>query len=325
MVGVKQVLSPFFDERPAGVVPDLIVLHGISLPPGEFGGPWIARLFTGQSAGGRASRISRTRGFARLGASAATPRWRGRCSSFRSTTAPGMPAIPRGRAARPATTIRSASNAKAPTMLPYEAAQYADAARASADVVSGATRRSHASASWVTATSRPAARPIRGRLSTGRSYVDSRSSEVSMPGNYRSSCFALFAASALGPAPAKARPVVHALRRGCEWVPRDPQHRPRRYPGHGVHRGQRRITVRVMSGRAEKLYKTAEPAWRQPTTCARIQNSPAGYSRRLPDGLTTCRDRGARALRSHVHGAPARAPPRTEGPTGGSGTSALRY
>ena len=47
MAGVKQVLSPFFDERPAGVVPDLIVLHGISLPPGEFGGPWIARLFTG--------------------------------------------------------------------------------------------------------------------------------------------------------------------------------------------------------------------------------------------------------------------------------------
>jgi AmpD protein len=47
LVGVKQVLSPFFDERPAGVAPDLIVLHGISLPPGEFGGPWVARLFTG--------------------------------------------------------------------------------------------------------------------------------------------------------------------------------------------------------------------------------------------------------------------------------------
>jgi AmpD protein len=47
LVGVKQVLSPWFDERPAGVEPDLIVLHGISLPPGEFGGPWIARLFTG--------------------------------------------------------------------------------------------------------------------------------------------------------------------------------------------------------------------------------------------------------------------------------------
>ncbi len=47
VVGIKQVLSPNFDERPAGVAPDLIVLHGISLPPGEFGGPWIARLFTG--------------------------------------------------------------------------------------------------------------------------------------------------------------------------------------------------------------------------------------------------------------------------------------
>jgi AmpD protein len=47
LVGVKQVLSPFFDSRPSGVRPDLIVLHGISLPPGEFSGPWIARLFTG--------------------------------------------------------------------------------------------------------------------------------------------------------------------------------------------------------------------------------------------------------------------------------------
>jgi N-acetyl-anhydromuramoyl-L-alanine amidase len=47
LVGVKQVLSPHFDARPSGVAPDLIVLHGITLPPGEFGGPWIARLFTG--------------------------------------------------------------------------------------------------------------------------------------------------------------------------------------------------------------------------------------------------------------------------------------
>jgi AmpD protein len=47
LVGANQVLSPFCDARPAGVVPDLIVLHGISLPPGEFGGPWVARLFTG--------------------------------------------------------------------------------------------------------------------------------------------------------------------------------------------------------------------------------------------------------------------------------------
>lgn len=47
LVGVRQVLSPHFDERPTGVVPSLIVVHGISLPEGEFGGPWIDRLFTG--------------------------------------------------------------------------------------------------------------------------------------------------------------------------------------------------------------------------------------------------------------------------------------
>ena len=41
------MLSPHFDERPAGMVPELLVIHGISLPPGEFGGPWIDRLFTG--------------------------------------------------------------------------------------------------------------------------------------------------------------------------------------------------------------------------------------------------------------------------------------
>jgi N-acetyl-anhydromuramoyl-L-alanine amidase len=46
-VGVRQVLSPHFDARPGGIAPDLIVIHGISLPPAEFGGPWIDRLFTG--------------------------------------------------------------------------------------------------------------------------------------------------------------------------------------------------------------------------------------------------------------------------------------
>ncbi|HMA12002.1 MAG TPA: 1,6-anhydro-N-acetylmuramyl-L-alanine amidase AmpD [Steroidobacteraceae bacterium] len=47
LTGVRQVLSPHHDARPPGIDADLIVLHGISLPPGEFGGPWIDRLFTG--------------------------------------------------------------------------------------------------------------------------------------------------------------------------------------------------------------------------------------------------------------------------------------
>jgi N-acetyl-anhydromuramoyl-L-alanine amidase len=46
MRGAMQVASPNFDDRPPGVEADLIVVHGISLPPGEFGGSWIDRLFT---------------------------------------------------------------------------------------------------------------------------------------------------------------------------------------------------------------------------------------------------------------------------------------
>jgi AmpD protein len=44
--GVRYVPSPNSDERPVGTLPDLIVVHGISLPPGEFGGDAIEALFT---------------------------------------------------------------------------------------------------------------------------------------------------------------------------------------------------------------------------------------------------------------------------------------
>ncbi|MDX1605054.1 MAG: 1,6-anhydro-N-acetylmuramyl-L-alanine amidase AmpD [Candidatus Competibacterales bacterium] len=40
--------SPNHDRRPPGTVIDLVVIHGISLPPGDFGGPWIDALFTNQ-------------------------------------------------------------------------------------------------------------------------------------------------------------------------------------------------------------------------------------------------------------------------------------
>jgi len=39
--------SPHFDERPEGERISLVVIHAISLPPGEFGGPWIDDLFMG--------------------------------------------------------------------------------------------------------------------------------------------------------------------------------------------------------------------------------------------------------------------------------------
>jgi AmpD protein len=46
LAGTRAVDSPNHDDRPARHEPELIVVHGISLPPGEFGGPWIERLFT---------------------------------------------------------------------------------------------------------------------------------------------------------------------------------------------------------------------------------------------------------------------------------------
>ena len=43
--GARRVASPNCDERPAGSAIELLVIHAISLPPGEFGGPQIADLF----------------------------------------------------------------------------------------------------------------------------------------------------------------------------------------------------------------------------------------------------------------------------------------
>lgn len=41
----RRMPCPNWDERPPGVAVELLVIHGISLPPGEFGGPWIDNLF----------------------------------------------------------------------------------------------------------------------------------------------------------------------------------------------------------------------------------------------------------------------------------------
>jgi AmpD protein len=40
--------SPNFNARPAGVCIDLLVIHGISLPAGHYGGPFIEALFLNQ-------------------------------------------------------------------------------------------------------------------------------------------------------------------------------------------------------------------------------------------------------------------------------------
>lgn len=46
LTGIRYIPSANQDERPDDDSISLIVIHGISLPPGEFGGDWINDLFT---------------------------------------------------------------------------------------------------------------------------------------------------------------------------------------------------------------------------------------------------------------------------------------
>ena len=46
LAGARRVVSPNRDARPAGQAISLVVIHNISLPPGEFGGDGIEQLFT---------------------------------------------------------------------------------------------------------------------------------------------------------------------------------------------------------------------------------------------------------------------------------------
>lgn len=45
VAGVRFMPSPNCDARPEGAAPEVLVVHAISLPPGEFGGPGIERFF----------------------------------------------------------------------------------------------------------------------------------------------------------------------------------------------------------------------------------------------------------------------------------------
>ncbi len=46
LAGVRHLPSPNCDDRPEGESVSLVVIHNISLPPGEFGGPGVEELFT---------------------------------------------------------------------------------------------------------------------------------------------------------------------------------------------------------------------------------------------------------------------------------------
>ncbi len=46
LTDARRVLSPNCDDRPLNCDISLIIVHGISLPPGEYGGHWIDDFFT---------------------------------------------------------------------------------------------------------------------------------------------------------------------------------------------------------------------------------------------------------------------------------------
>ena len=52
LTAARFVGSPNCDARPLGIGVDVLVIHAISLPPGEFGGPYIEQLFCNELDGG---------------------------------------------------------------------------------------------------------------------------------------------------------------------------------------------------------------------------------------------------------------------------------
>ena len=48
LLGIDQQISPFYSVRDTSVAINLLVVHNISLPPAQFGGPYISDLFLGK-------------------------------------------------------------------------------------------------------------------------------------------------------------------------------------------------------------------------------------------------------------------------------------
>jgi len=46
LAGARHIPSPNYDDRPPNTAIDMVVVHSISLPPGQFGGDGVERFFT---------------------------------------------------------------------------------------------------------------------------------------------------------------------------------------------------------------------------------------------------------------------------------------
>ncbi len=166
--GVRRVVSPNFDERPAGAELGLIVVHGISLPPGEFGNGWIDRLFCNDLPADAAPVFRDD--LQRHGLRARADRARRSADAVRAvrSRAHGTPAGPNTAAGPRATTSRWASSSRAPTSRRTRASSI-ERSRSSSSLCAAPTRRSRGRRSSATATSRQDGRRTRGRRSIGAS------------------------------------------------------------------------------------------------------------------------------------------------------------
>ncbi|WVD71774.1 1,6-anhydro-N-acetylmuramyl-L-alanine amidase AmpD [Orbus wheelerorum] len=48
LTDTQVIASPYFNERPIGEMINMLVIHNISLPPNQYGGPYVSQLFTGK-------------------------------------------------------------------------------------------------------------------------------------------------------------------------------------------------------------------------------------------------------------------------------------
>ncbi len=112
LVDARHMPSPHHDCRPEDEKPTLLVVHNISLPPGEFGGPWIDALFTG-TIDPNAHPFFAEIAHLRVSAHCLIRRDGEVVSTFLLTSAPGMPGYRCIRGANGATISPSGSSWKA--------------------------------------------------------------------------------------------------------------------------------------------------------------------------------------------------------------------
>jgi len=103
---IRFIPSPNCDERPPGCSVSLLVIHSISLPPGEFGGNGVIELFTNRLDHDEHPYYRNLRDL-KVSAHFFIRRTEKPFNSYRAKNGPGMQGSPPGRAGTAATTIPS--------------------------------------------------------------------------------------------------------------------------------------------------------------------------------------------------------------------------